>query len=95
MDGLSIKVKMNDGFEKVYPLSAKVIVGYEFKYGKGFSALLNDMKYEHLCWLAWKSMHSDGVVVKPFNNPEQSGFLDDLLEVELVTDPSSESTETA
>lgn len=95
MDGLSIKVKMNDGFEKTYVLTAKVIVGYEFKYGKGFSKLLEDMKYEHLCWLAWKSLHLDGVTVKPFNNPDQPGFLDDLAEAELVTDDSFGSTETA
>lgn len=95
MDGLSIKVKMNDGFEETYELSPKVIVGYEFKFKQGFAKLFDDMKHEHLCWLAWKSLHANGVVVKPWNTPDQPGFLDDLADVELVTDPSFESTETA
>lgn len=94
MDGLSIKVKMKDGFEKTYELSAKVIVGYEYKYKQGFPKLFEDMKYEHLCWLAWKSMYLDGVVVQPFSPPDQPGFLDDLFDVELVDDPSLKSTAT-
>lgn len=88
MDGFSIKVKMNDGFEKTYVLSPKVIVGFESKYGKGFGKLLEEMRYEHFCYLAWKSLHADGIVVKPFNGPEQAGFLDDIAEAELVIEDS-------
>ncbi len=94
MDGFSIKVTMKDGFQKTYPLSSKVIVGLEFKYGKGFGELMGQMRHEHHCWMAWSSLHEDGVTVKPFNAPNQPGFLDDIEDAELLTDKSFESTET-
>ena len=92
MDGLSIKVKTNDGQEGVYSLRPKTIVAFEQKFNKGFAKLLSeDQKLEHIYFLAWGAMRDAGKVVKPFGE----AFLDTLESVELTTDPNSESTETA
>jgi len=92
MDGLSIKVKTNDGQEGTYSLRPKTIVAFEQKFNKGFAKLLSeDQKLEHIYFLAWGAMKDAGKVVKPFGE----AFLDTLDAVELIADPNSESTETA
>jgi hypothetical protein len=92
MDGLKIKVKTTDGQEGVYSLRPKTLVAFENKFNKGFVKLLSeDQKLEHIYFLAWGAMRDGGKVVKPFGE----GFLDTLESVELITDPNSESTETA
>ena len=92
MDGLGIKVKTTDGNEVTYKLTPRVIVAFEQQYGKGMPKLLGEeQKIEHVYWLAWKCMQSNGVVVKPFG-PE---FLDTISSAELDSDDSFGSTETA
>lgn len=92
MDGLSIKVKTTDGVEASYKLTPRVIVAFEQQYGKGMPKLLGEeQKIEHVYWLAWKSMQTNGVVVKPWG-PE---FLDTVVSAELDSDASFESTEIA
>jgi hypothetical protein len=92
MDGLGIKVKTTDGNETSYKLTPRVIVAFEQQYGKGMPKLLGEeQKVEHVYWLAWKCMQSNGVVVKPFG-PE---FLDTIVSAELDADDSFGSTETA
>lgn len=91
MDGLSVKVKMNDGSENNYKLSPRVIVAFEQNFGKGLPKLIGEeQRIEHIYWLAWKSMQVAGVVVKPWPD-----FLDGIASAELDADPSSESTATA
>ena len=92
MDGLGIKVKTVDGNEVSYKLTPRVIVAFEQQYGKGMPKLLGEeQKVEHIYWLAWKCMQSNGVIVKPFG-PE---FLDTIVSAELDSDDSFGSTETA
>jgi hypothetical protein len=92
MDGLGIKVKTVDGNEVSYKLTPRVIVAFEQQYGKGMPKLLGEeQKIEHVYWLAWKCMQSNGVIVKPFG-PE---FLDTIVSAELDSDDSFGSTETA
>jgi hypothetical protein len=42
MDGLSIKVKTNDGQEGTYSLRPKTLVQFEQKFNKGFAKLLTE-----------------------------------------------------
>ena len=92
MDGLSIKVKTTDGLEASYRVTPRVIVAFEQQYGKGMPKLLGEeQKIEHVYWLAWKSMQTNGVIVKPWG-PE---FLDTVVSAELDSDASFESTEIA
>jgi hypothetical protein len=92
MDGLSIKVKTTEGVEASYKLTPRVIVAFEQQYGKGMPKLLGEeQKIEHVYWIAWKSMQTNGVVVKPWG-PE---FLDTIISAELDSDASFESTEIA
>jgi hypothetical protein len=92
MDGLGIKVKTIEGNETTYKLTPRVIVAFEQQYGKGMPKLLGEeQKIEHVYWLAWKCMQSNGVIVKPFG-PE---FLDTIESAELDSDDSFGSTETA
>lgn len=92
MDGLQIKVKTTDGFEGVFSLTPRIIVGFEQKFGKGFAKLLSEeQKLEHIYYLGHAALAANGKVVKPFGN----GFLDELVSVEIVADPNSESTEIA
>lgn len=92
MDGLSIKVKTTEGTEASYKLTPRVIVAFEQQFGKGLPRLLGEeQRIEHIYWLAWKSMQTNGIIVKPFG-PE---FLDTIVSAELDSDPNSESTATA
>ena len=92
MDGLSIKIKTNDGVDSVFSLRPRTIVAFEQKFGKGLAKLFaEDQKMEHIYYLCWQSLKDNGRIVKPFG-PE---FLDTLVSVELVSDPNSESTEIA
>ena len=92
MDGLFIKVKTNDGTDATYSLRPRIIVDFEQKYGKGLAKLIGEeQKLEHIYYLGWLALRSNGKVVKPFG-PD---FLDTLESVSLDTDPNSESTETA
>ena len=89
MDGLSLKIKTNDGVDSVFSLRPRTIVAFEQKFGKGLAKLFaEDQKMEHIYYLAWQSLKDNGRVVKPFG-PE---FLDTLESVEMITDPNSEST---
>ena len=49
-----------------------------------------EQKMEHIFWIAWKAMQTNGVVVKLFG-PE---FLDTIVSAELDADSSFESTAT-
>lgn len=90
MDGLGIKVKTTDGLEATYKLTPRVIVAFEQQYGKGLPKLLaEEQRIEHVFWLAWKSMQTNGVVVKPWG-PD---FLDTIISAELDADASFVSTE--
>jgi hypothetical protein len=92
MDGLSLKIKTNDGVDSVFSLRPRTIVAFEQKFGKGLAKLFSeDQKMEHIYYLAWQSLKDNGRVVKPFG-PE---FLDTLESVEMISDPNSESTEIA
>jgi hypothetical protein len=92
MDGLSLKIKTNDGVDSVFSLRPRTIVAFEQKFGKGLAKLFaEDQKMEHIYYLAWQSLKDNGRVVKPFG-PE---FLDSLISVEMISDPNLESTEIA
>ena len=92
MDGLSLKIKTNDGVDSVFSLRPRTIVAFEQKFGKGLAKLFSeDQKMEHIYYLAWQSLKDNGRVVKPFG-PE---FLDSLISVEMISDPNLESTEIA
>lgn len=91
MDGLKIKIKLVDGIEGLFSLRPRIIVEFEQKYGKGLAKLIGEeQKLEHIYYLAWLALRANGHIVKTFGND----FLDTLESVTLVTDPSSESTET-
>lgn len=88
MDGLSIKVTMNDDSVNSYKLTPRVIVAFEQQFGKGLPKLIGEeQRIEHVYWLAWKAMQVSGVVIKPWPD-----FLDTIKSAELDADPSSEST---
>ena len=91
MDGLAVKVKTTDGNEVSYKLTPRIIVAFEQNFGAGMPKLLGEQqKIEHIYWLAWKAMQTNGVVVKLFS-PE---FLDTLFSAELDDDNSYESNAT-
>ena len=92
MDGLAIKVKQVNADEVKYKLTPRIIVAFEQQFGKGMPKLLaEEQKIEHVFWLAWKALQTNGVIVKPWG-PE---FLDSLEKAELDADGSFESTEIA
>jgi len=91
MDGLAVKVKTVDGNEVSYKLTPRIIVAFEQQFGAGMPKLLGEQqKVEHIYWLAWKAMQTNGIVVKLFG-PE---FLDSIVSAELDADSSFESTAT-
>lgn len=92
MDGLAVKIKTTDGVEVTYKLTPRIIVAFEQQFGAGMPKLLGqEQKVEHIYWIAWKALQTNGVVVKPFG-PD---FLDTLITAELDADSSFESTATA
>ena len=80
---LSCKV-WTDGSEAEYPVTPKVEVEFERKFGIGIGKAFEQQKREHQHYLAWLAVKASGAVVKPFD-----GWLEtvDNTEVLVVTDP--------
>lgn len=91
MNGLTLRVKLVDGGEHTATLNARNIVAFERWANKGLGKAIGEEKAENLYYLGWLALKSAGVVVKPFGD----NFLDELEDVEIIADPSSESTATA
>jgi len=77
---VKLRVVTIDGPQGEFRVTPKVQVEFErqFKTGIG-KAFENDLKMEHIYWLAWKAQHYAGVVVKPFDS-----WLDEIVTVEVV-----------
>ena len=80
---LSCKVWI-DGTEHEYPISPKVEVEFERKFGMGIGKAFNEQKREHQHYLAYLAMKASGAVVKPFD-----GWLEQVenTEVMVAEDP--------
>lgn len=80
---LSCKV-WTDGSEAEYPVTPKVEVEFERKFGIGIGKAFEQQKREHQHYLAWLAVKQSGAVVKPFD-----GWLEtvDNTEVMVATDP--------
>jgi len=72
------------GTENEYPVTPKVEVEFERKFGVGIGKAFEQQKREHQHYLAWLAVKSSGAVVKPFD-----GWLEDVenTEVMVATDP--------
>jgi len=79
---MQMEVVFEDGPQGPFPVTPKVQVEFErhFKTGIG-KAFENDAKMEHIYWLAWKSMHYAGSVVKPFDE-----WLDKVQSINVIND---------
>jgi hypothetical protein len=75
---LSCKVWI-DGTENEYPVSPKVEVEFERKFGMGIGKAFNEQKREHQHYLAYLAMKASGAVVKPFD-----GWLDQVENTEVL-----------
>ncbi len=80
---LSCKVWI-DGSEHEYPVTPKVEVDFERKFGLGIGKAFEQQKREHQHYLAWLAVKASGAVVKPFD-----GWLETVenTEVLVATDP--------
>lgn len=73
-----------DGSEAEYPVTPKVEVDFERKFGLGIGKAFEQQKREHQHYLAWLAVKASGAVVKPFD-----GWLETVenTEVLVATDP--------
>lgn len=73
-----------DGSEAEYPVTPKVEVEFERKFGAGIGKAFQEQKREHQHYLCWLAMKQAGHVVKPFD-----GWLETVenTEVTVATDP--------
>ena len=80
---LSCKV-WQDGTEAEYPVTPKVEVEFERKFGVGIGKAFQEQKREHQHYLAWLAVKASGAVVKPFD-----GWLETVenTEVTVAADP--------
>ena len=80
---LTCKV-VSGGAEAEYPVTPKVEVEFERKFGVGIGKAFQEQKREHQHYLAWLAVKASGVVVKPFD-----GWLETIesTEVTVTTDP--------
>ena len=80
---LSCKVWIG-GTENEYPVTPKVEVDFERKFGIGIGKAFEQQKREHQHYLAWLAVKASGAVTKPFD-----GWLEEVenTEVLVATDP--------
>jgi len=80
---LSCKV-FKDATVSEFPVTPKVEVEFERKFGVGIGKAFQEQKREHQHYLCWLAMKQSGAVVKPFD-----GWLDTVenTEVSVQTDP--------
>lgn len=76
---LSCKVWSLSGDEAEYPVTPKVEVDFERKFGMGIGKAFMEQKREHQHYLSWLAAKAAGVVVKPFD-----GWLDDVKNTEVM-----------
>jgi hypothetical protein len=88
MDGLQIQVNRKNDKSDSYPLSPRIIVACEQKFGMGIGKALESQRMEILYFLAYEAVKRSGEVLKPYGDE----FLDSLVSVELISDDSFEST---
>jgi len=80
---MKLKVTLEDGSSGSYQITPKIEVEFEKFVGGGFVKTLRDEeKQEHVYYLAYLCLKSNGHTVKPFTD----GFLDTLSLVELELD---------
>ena len=79
---MKLRVITDDGPVGEFLVTPKVQVEFERQYKTGIAkAFETEMKMEHVYWLAWKSMHYAGHVVKPFDS-----WLETVVNVEIDND---------
>lgn len=80
---LSCTVRI-DGTEHQFPVTPKVEVEFERKFGLGIGKAFAEQKREHQHYLCWLAMKQAGHVVKPFD-----GWLETVESTDVVvsTDP--------
>lgn len=84
MIALKLTVVTADGSES-FAVTPKVQVEFERQYKIGIArAFQDELKVEHIYWLAWKAMHYAGRVVKPFDS-----WLDEVVDVQME-DPGAD-----
>lgn len=81
MARLRIAVEFSDGRSAEYRVTPKVEVEFERQRGLGLPKAFTDQRREDIYLLAWLSHKASGEGPKPFNE-----WLDDLVDVELLTD---------
>jgi hypothetical protein len=78
---LSCKVWLVSGDELTLPVTPKVEVDFERKFGMGIGKAFMEQKREHQHYLAWLAVKASGAVVKPFD-----GWLDDVQNTEVLVE---------
>jgi hypothetical protein len=84
---LRIQVAATDGTTRSYPLTPRVQIETERKFGKAFGKVFEEGLLESLYWVAWCAAHRSGEIVKPFEE-----WIDGVLSVEPEEDPASGPT---
>ncbi|HEY7824858.1 MAG TPA: hypothetical protein VIG24_18610 [Acidimicrobiia bacterium] len=75
---LSCKVSIG-GSVSEFPVTPKVEVEFERKFGMGIGKAFQEMKREHQHYLCWLAMKQSGAIVKPFD-----GWLDEIESTEVL-----------
>lgn len=91
MIAMRLTVVTVNGEQSTFAVTPKTQVEFErhFKTGIG-KAFQDDQKIEHVYWLAWKSSHAAGAVVKPFDD-----WLNDVVDVQVSSDDAGPFVATA
>lgn len=84
---LRINVAHVDGTSRSHPLTPRVQIETERKFGKAFGKVFEEGLLESLYWVAWCAAHRSGTVVKPFEE-----WIDTVVAVEPEEDPASGPT---
>lgn len=83
MKTLEMKVTYGDGHQAVARVRPKSIVALERQYDMAVAGAAQELKFEHMAYLAWSSLHFAGGEPRDFD-----AWLDDVDDVDEVGEPA-------
>jgi hypothetical protein len=79
---MRLQIVTKDGVDKIYQITPRIEVAFEREWKGGFHKIFRtEEKTEHVYWLSWKCIHSNGDTTKSFDD-----FLDSIESVDILGD---------
>jgi hypothetical protein len=78
---ITFEVEFEDGRKIEAAAKPKDIIAFERQYDRSFTGVVDDLRFEHLCYLAWSPLHRQKRDPRAFDE-----FMDDVEDIGVKDD---------